>query len=130
MTTLLLVIHAILALLLIVFVLLQRSEGGALGFGGSNNGGVFNVRGTANFLTRTTALLAAGFMITSIVLAIIYARSGGKGDSIINDLPTTNSQQQPSTTPAAAPTPSTKQPTPSAADQLKTFDAPAAPKAQ
>ena len=71
METVLLVIHLILAILLIVAVLMQRSEGGGLGIGGgggggSNIGGLMSVRGTANFLTRATAVIAACFMVTSI----------------------------------------------------------------
>ena len=69
MTTLLLTIHLMLALALIGAVLLQRSEGGALGIGGGGGGGGFmSGRGTANLLTRTTAVLAALLMLNSIVL--------------------------------------------------------------
>lgn len=83
METVLLVVHLILALLLIVAVLAQRSEGGGLGIGGgggggANVGGFMSVRGTANFLTRATAGLAACFMLTSLTLAII---AGNRGDS-------------------------------------------------
>jgi preprotein translocase subunit SecG len=66
------VIHLILAVGLIGVVLLQRSEGGGLGIGSSGGMGSFmSVRGTANLLTRTTAILAACFMATSIILAIL-----------------------------------------------------------
>ena len=77
METVLLVIHLILAILLIVAVLMQRSEGGGLGIGGGggggggNVGGFMSVRGTANFLTRATAVIAACFMLTSLTLAIL-----------------------------------------------------------
>ncbi len=70
METILLVIHLILAIALVGVVLLQRSEGGGLGIGGGG-GGLMSVRGTANLLTRVTGVLAAGFMVTSLVLAII-----------------------------------------------------------
>ncbi|MCG8543429.1 MAG: preprotein translocase subunit SecG, partial [Alphaproteobacteria bacterium] len=70
METILLVIHLILALALVGAVLLQRSEGGALGIGGGS-GGLMSVRGTANLLTRVTAVLAACFMATSLTLAIM-----------------------------------------------------------
>ena len=50
--------------------LLQRSEGGGLGIGGGG-GGLMSVRGTANFLTRVTGILAAGFFLTSLTLAIL-----------------------------------------------------------
>jgi preprotein translocase subunit SecG len=76
MTTVILVIHMMLAIALVITVLLQRSEGGGLGIGGSGSGGggmggLMSVRGTANLLTRATAILAAGFMGTSITLAIL-----------------------------------------------------------
>ena len=59
MQTLLLVAELIIAVALIIFVLLQRSEGGALGMGGgSAMGGLFTPRGAADTLTRTTAILA------------------------------------------------------------------------
>jgi preprotein translocase subunit SecG len=69
--TIVLVIHLILAVALVGVVLIQRSEGGGLGIGGGAGGGLMSVRGTANMLTRITAVLAAGFMATSLVLAII-----------------------------------------------------------
>lgn len=68
--TVILVIHLLLAIALVGTVLLQRSEGGGLGIGGGG-GGLMSVRGTANLLTRVTGVLAAAFMVTSIVLAIM-----------------------------------------------------------
>src|SRR3989344_2901815 len=59
MTTVLLVIHLLLAITLVCIVLIQRSEGGALGMGGGGMGGFMTSRSTANLLTRTTAVLAA-----------------------------------------------------------------------
>ena len=93
MTNVLLVIHLMLALAMIGTVLLQRSEGGALGIGGGGGGGMGGLlsgRGTANLLTRTTAILAAGFMITSLSLTILAA-SNRAPRSILEDIPTTNS---------------------------------------
>lgn len=60
-----------LALSLIGTIMLQRSEGGGLGIGGGGGGGFMTGRGTANALTRLTALLAAGFFITSIGLTLL-----------------------------------------------------------
>ena len=78
MTAVIVVIHLIIALALIVSVLLQRSEGGALGIGGGGGmGGFMTGRGAANLLTRTTAILALGFMITSLSLAWLAAHRGG-----------------------------------------------------
>lgn len=69
--TVILVIHIMIAAALIGVVLLQRSEGGALGIGGGGGGGFLTGRGTANLLTRMTAMLAAGFFITSLTLTIL-----------------------------------------------------------
>jgi preprotein translocase subunit SecG len=79
MQTVLLVIHLIIALALIGVVLLQRSEGGALGIGGSSGGGgnIFSARGVGNTLTRTTAILAVAFFATSIVLTLMATKRGG-----------------------------------------------------
>ena len=76
MSTVLLVIHSLIALVLIGVVLLQRSEGGALGIGGGGSGGFMTGRGAANFLTRVTAGLAVAFFATSLLLSIIANRSG------------------------------------------------------
>jgi preprotein translocase subunit SecG len=70
MATVLLIIHIMIALALIGVVLLQRSEGGALGIGGGG-GGFMTGRGAANFLTRVTAGLAAAFFFTSLVLSLL-----------------------------------------------------------
>lgn len=70
MAAVLLVVHLMIAAALVGVVLLQKSEGGALGIGGGS-GGFLTGRGTANLLTRATAILAAGFFITSILLNIL-----------------------------------------------------------
>jgi preprotein translocase subunit SecG len=98
MQNVLLVIHLMLALSLIGVVLMQRSEGGGLGIGGGGGGGgmggFLTGRGTANLLTRATAILAAGFMLTSIVLTIL-AGAGSESRSIIEDLPITAPIEEP-----------------------------------
>ncbi|MEK9945335.1 MAG: preprotein translocase subunit SecG [Alphaproteobacteria bacterium] len=67
-----LIVHVIIAVALVVMVLLQRSEGGALGMGGGNTtGGLMTGRAAGNLLTRSTGILGAAFMITSIGLAIL-----------------------------------------------------------
>ena len=73
MENILLIIHAILAILLIGIVLIQRAEGGALGIGGGSDG--MSPRGSADLLTRSTALIASLFIITSIALTIVSIRS-------------------------------------------------------
>jgi preprotein translocase subunit SecG len=74
MTTVLLILHLMIAAALVAVVLLQRSEGGALGIGGGS-GGFMSGRGAANFLTRVTGSLAAAFFVTSLVLTLLAARS-------------------------------------------------------
>ena len=74
MLTFLLVIHAIIAAALVAVILMQRSEGGGLVSGG-NAGGLMSARGAADFLTRTTAILAACFIGLSIVLAALASIS-------------------------------------------------------
>jgi preprotein translocase subunit SecG len=68
MIILLLVIHILVAISLVGVILLQKSEGGALGMGGGGMSGFMTGRSTANLLTRTTAILALVFMVTSISL--------------------------------------------------------------
>src|SRR6266581_3664914 len=77
MLILLFVIHVLIALALIGVVMLQKSEGGALGMGGGGMSGFMTGRSTANLLTRTTAILAALFFATSILLVTLsnYARA-------------------------------------------------------
>ncbi len=75
MTTVILVIHLMIAAALVGVVLMQKSEGGALGIGGGGGGGMLTGRGTANLLSRATAVLAAAFFVTSIVLTILAQRS-------------------------------------------------------
>ncbi len=95
MHNVLLVIHLLLAVAMIGAVLLQRSEGGALGMGGGGSGGgmggFLTGRGTANLLTRTTAILAAAFMVTSLALTIL-ATSSTQPSSILQDLPVSTPQ--------------------------------------
>jgi preprotein translocase subunit SecG len=69
MTTVLLIIHLLVAAALVAVVLMQRSEGGALGIGGA--GGMMSARGSANLLTRTTMILGVVFMANSILLAVL-----------------------------------------------------------
>ncbi|WP_415838888.1 preprotein translocase subunit SecG, partial [Roseomonas mucosa] len=89
MTTVLLVLHFFVALALIGVVLLQRSEGGGLGIGSSQGMGAFMTgRGTANLLTRSTAVLATLFMVLAMALALINrGASQSGGSSILNNPP-------------------------------------------
>jgi preprotein translocase subunit SecG len=98
MTTVILVIHLVLAIALIGVVLLQRSEGGALGIGGGGAGSLFTSRGAANVLTRTTAILAVAFFITSVTLTVLARREHGPAsvfDQVSPPAPGQQQQQQP-----------------------------------
>lgn len=96
MLTVLIVIHLMLVLALIGVVMLQKSEGGGLI---SSTSGFLSSRGTANVLSRTTALLAAGFFVTSLVLSW-WASFQRHPTSIINTGAPASQQ-----TPAGAPQP-------------------------
>ncbi|ADZ70612.1 preprotein translocase subunit SecG [Polymorphum gilvum] len=87
METVVIVIHLMVVLALVLVVLLQRSEGGALGMGGGSGGGFMSSRGTANVLTRATAVLAVVFFATSIALSLI-AKTGDRPSSILDAVPT------------------------------------------
>ncbi|MDB5623699.1 MAG: secG [Devosia sp.] len=71
MANVLIVAYLLIVLALIAVILLQRSEGGALGIGGGSGGGFMTARGSANLLTRTTAILATLFFATAIGLTIL-----------------------------------------------------------
>ena len=78
METLLLVVHVIAALGIIGLVLLQHGKGADMGaaFGGGASGSVFGATGSANFLSRATAILATVFFLTSMGLTWFYAHKG------------------------------------------------------
>ena len=101
MQTVIIVIHLMIVATLIATVLLQKSEGGGLGVGGG--AGFMSSRGTANLLTRTTAVLAVGFFITSLLLSWI-ASYDRKPSSILGTPPTTQSQPAGGATPITPPT--------------------------
>lgn len=109
MQTVILVIHLLLALGMIAVILVQRSEGGGLGIGGSGGGGggnfgVMSSRSAANLLTRTTAILAGAFMITSLALALL-SNTHTQPASILDQAPAPAAEQQPAEdTGPAAPT--------------------------
>ncbi len=82
MQTVLIVVHMLIVIALIAVVLLQRSEGGALGIGGGSSGGFFTGRGQANALTRATAILATLFFMTSLGLTILASYRHAHNKSI------------------------------------------------
>ena len=91
MQTVVIVLHLLIVLSMIGLVLLQRSEGGALGMGGGGGGGggaggFLSSRGSSNLLTKATAGLAAAFFVTSLTLSVI-AGFGRSETSIIQTQP-------------------------------------------
>jgi preprotein translocase subunit SecG len=119
MQTVIIVIHLMVVLTMIGVVLLQKSEGGGLGMGGGG-GGFLSSRGTANVLTRTTAILAAIFFCTSLILSLLAgierkptsilgtggqplpgsqapALPGGSGGSLLDQFPQGTPPAQPQT---------------------------------
>jgi preprotein translocase subunit SecG len=100
MQTVVIVVHLMIVATLIATVLLQKSEGGGLGVGGG--AGFMSSRGTANLLTRTTAVLAVGFFITSLFLS--WLASYNRAPSSILGNPASQSQPAGATVPIAPPT--------------------------
>ena len=90
MTTLI-IVQLILAVLLVFFVLLQGSDNEGLGLGGGGLGGMMSARGSANLLSRLTAITATLFMIMSVVLTISASVSSDK--NILESLPDVNSTE-------------------------------------
>lgn len=109
MITFLLVVHGLITLALVGVILLQRSEGGALGIGGGGGGGLMTARGAANLLTRSTTILAGLFIAMSILLAVLAA--GANKKRVID--PTVAAKvapAAPAASPAATPAPAAPSP--------------------
>ncbi len=100
MSVVILVIHLMIAIALVGSVLLQRSEGGALGIGGGG-GGFMSGRGAANALTRTTTILAVAFFVTSITLTLL-ARNAEAPSSIFDGVAPTQQSGAPASGSAPA----------------------------
>jgi len=103
MFTFLLIVQTLIAASLVAVILMQRSEGGGLGVGGSSSG-LMSARGAADFLTRATAILGGAFIILSIVLAAI---AGVSRESTTVDTSLAKDQPFQSTQPVAPATPGT-----------------------
>ena len=102
MESVILVIHLLIAIGLVGAILLQKSEGGALGMGGSGSGVAawpgMSGRAAGDLLTRTTAILATCFFLTSFVLAILSG-TGRESTSILDQAPATPAIPSAPTTP-------------------------------
>jgi preprotein translocase subunit SecG len=112
MILVLLFVHIMVAFALIGVVLLQKSEGGALGIGGGGMSGFMTGRSTANLLTRATAILAAAFFMTSVLLVVMHNRARAPVSIIDQGAPTAPihpaaplAPTAPSPSPASAPKP-------------------------
>lgn len=155
MQNVLLTIHLIACIALVIAVMLQRSEGGALGMGGGGTGGLISGRGAAGVLVRTTMILAGVFFVTSIVMtrlnndtssqpSLLERQAGETSDPFdtlntqptapatpgaVNGAPTTTTTipAAPGATPAPAPT--TPAPVTTTPDPLAPKTTPAAPAA-
>jgi preprotein translocase subunit SecG len=119
----LLIVQTLIAASLVSVILMQRSEGGGLGVGGSSSG-FMTARGAADFLTRSTAFLGAAFIILSIVLAAI---AGASREPVKVD--TSLANQMAPVVPQEG-TPATQPPTDQPAAPAQNQDAPAVPLAQ
>ncbi|MCO5065691.1 MAG: preprotein translocase subunit SecG [Rhizobiaceae bacterium] len=93
METVVIVIHLMIVVALVGVVLLQRSEGGGLGIGGGS--GFMTARGAANALTRTTAILAAAFFISSLALSVLARYYTERPTDILDRLPAQTEQGAP-----------------------------------
>ena len=93
MENLILIFDIILAILLIGAVLLQKSEGGALGLGASQDTFISS-RSASNFLTKATAIIATLFIVTSILLTII-SKEKFSGTSVLETIEETNESTEP-----------------------------------
>ena len=107
----LLVVHLIVAVVVCGLVLLQHGKGADMGaaFGSGSSGSLFGAAGSANFLSRTTAVLAAVFFLSSLGLTYLGSMHGPAKDvmqqGVMGDVPATKSTEAPKPAPTPAPTP-------------------------
>lgn len=102
MLNIILAIHLVIAIALIGLVMMQKSEGGALGIGGGG-GNLFSSRGVGNALTRATAFLAAAFFVTSIALTMLSGKHLATAAPVnVQSQPASGSTATGATTPDAA----------------------------
>lgn len=97
MTTLV-IIQLILAIVLVILVLIQGSDNEGLGLGGGTFGGMMSARGSANLLSRLTAITATLFMVMSVVLTI--TASVGSDKNVLESLPSINEEDSAPETPS------------------------------
>jgi preprotein translocase subunit SecG len=131
MIKVLLVLHVFVTIALIGVVMIQRSEGGGLGLGGGQGMGNFmSGRGTANLLTRTTAILGTAFFVLSLGLALLYKTANTNNAAAILNTPAQTVPATPAPPPPGGSLPQTPAdalPAPTSAPAPSTPDAPAPP---
>ncbi|MEM9403938.1 MAG: preprotein translocase subunit SecG [Pseudomonadota bacterium] len=103
--TVVLIAHTIIALLIIVLVLLQRGKGADAGaaFGSGASGTVFGARGSSNFFSRATAIMATVFFASSLGLAYLSSQQAGTTDSLLENAPPVEVIEAPTEAPTEAP---------------------------
>ena len=104
-TNVIVVVHVLIALAIIGLVLLQHGKGADMGsgFGGGASSSLFGATGSANFLSRTTAVLATLFFISSLGLAYVATSRPKEGGGTVMDRATSQKKQEQSVKPAAEP---------------------------
>jgi preprotein translocase subunit SecG len=127
MIILLFIIHMLIAIALIGVIMLQKSEGGALGMGGGGMSGFMTGRSTANLLTRTTAILGAVFFATSILLVLLAQTTSAPRSIIDRGGPLPTAPLMPNLPPAPGAPGTATAPTPAA--PAPAIPAPAEPSA-
>jgi preprotein translocase subunit SecG len=110
--TILFVLQIVVAIALCGLILLQHGKGADMGaaFGSGSSGSLFGAAGSANFLSRTTAILAAVFFLTSLGLTYLgttHARSGIMQQGVMQDAPVTKAVDGTAPVPAPAAAPGT-----------------------
>jgi preprotein translocase subunit SecG len=95
--TVILIVHTFIAVILIVLVLLQRGKGADAGaaFGSGASGTVFGSRGSSNFFSRATAILATAFFASSLVLAYLSSQHSEAPDSLLENAPAVTTPGEP-----------------------------------
>ena len=114
-TNVIIVLHVLIALAIIGLVLLQHGKGADMGsgFGGGASSSLFGATGSANFLSRTTAVLAAVFFALSLALAYIATNRTGESGGVMDAV------KQQKSEPAKAAPPATEPAKPAAAEGAK-----------
>jgi len=104
-TNVLIVLHVVVALAIIGLVLLQHGKGADMGsgFGGGASGSLFGATGSANFLSRTTAVLATLFFLLSLALAYVATHRAGDDGSVVDRVPAKANPAAQAQKPAAEP---------------------------